>query len=717
MPRTDKRSLSCRLGRALRTLSIGSLLLSAGPIPATAQKAQFITSYVRSASSEAQIEIDASKRSPSLIPRTIFGTFLEDIGQSVFGGVSAELLDNPSLEDYHASLTTLRERFSAPDFAHSTERGLPLPWLPLRWDDGWRYEPRWGQAANSECYLYLMGLKDREVGIRQSVYLPIERERDYQGVLFALSNEGSLDLQVSFRKHNVADKILAESRVSVPGTGHWTKLSFHLSLPEGAVAAVEAVDFAVSIEGDHRLAVDEIRLYPSDAVEGLLDPDMIKAAKALHTPLLRYGGNFTSGYHWEDGIGPVDERRTMLNQSWAYPEYNEFGTDELMAFCRLIGARPQICLNLGSGTPAEARAWVEYCQGGPETVQGKRRAANGHPEPYPVAAWELGNELWGKFQIGWQTPEGYAERYQTFYQAIRDIVPADTMIFANGADLDAFKQWNSALIARDGADLSYLTTHFVVGMEDLKDKNQKPDRDTLWAADFAIPVGVGRALEPMRDQINASTLTRDRVKLAFTEWLFWSPEHRELPRWNNLGGAIDAAGWLNMLLQHTEFVPVSDMTGLIEFGGIYKRRGRVYLTPQCWAFSLYSNYAGDALLSTRVTADEYDVGPVLSRLPAIPNVPYLDVVATMDTAHGDVTLFVVNRNWKTAKSAAIRISGFQPAPRATVRTLYAKSILDDNNEEHPEAVHPATSTVGISGDTIHYQFPEHSLTVITLSRR
>jgi len=526
-----------------------------------------------------------------------------------------------------------------------------------------------------------------------------------------------LDLQVSFRKHDMPDRILAQSRVSVPGTGHWTKLPFRLSLPKGAVAALEAVDFAVSIEGDYRLAVDEIRLYPSDAVEGLLDPDMIKAAKALHTPLLRYGGNFTSGYHWEDGIGPIDERRTMLNQSWAYPEYNEFGTDELMTFCRLIGARPQICLNLGGGTPAEGRAWVEYCQGGPETVQGKRRAANGHPEPYPVAAWELGNELWGKFQIGWQTPEGYAERYKTFYQAIRDIVPADTMIFANGADLDAFKEWNGALIARDGADLSYLTTHFVVGMDDLKDKNQEPDRDTLWAADSAIPVGVGRALEPMRDQINVSPVTRDRTKLAFTEWLFWAPEHRELPRWDNLGGAIDAAGWLNMLLQHAEFVPVSDMTGLIEFGGIYKKRGRVYLTPQCWAFSLYSNYAGDTLLSTRVTSDEYDVGPVLSRLPAIPNVPYLDVVATMDSAHGEVTLFVVNRNGKTAKDAVIRISGFQSAAQATVRTLYTKSILDKNTEEYPEAVQPFTSSVGISGDTIHYKFPEHSLTVITFSGR
>jgi alpha-N-arabinofuranosidase len=454
-----------------------------------------------------------------------------------------------------------------------------------------------------------MGLEGRETGIRQSVYLPIQRARDYQGVLFAQSSERGIELEVSFRKHDMPDAVLTLSRVSVPADGRWTKLPFYLSIAEGAVTPLEAVDFVVSLAGGHRVSLDEIRLNPSDAVEGLLDPDVSKAAASLRTPLLRWGGNFTSGYHRENGIGPIDRRRTMLNQASGYPEYNEFGTDELMTFCRLIGARPQTCLNLGSGTPEEARAPVEYCQGSPETPQGKRRAANGHPEPYPVAAWELGNELWGKSQIGWQTPEGYAERYKTFYQAIRDLVSPGTMIFANGADLDAYEEWNGALISKDSSELSFLTTHFVVGMAALKDPKQKPDRDTLWAGDLAIPVGVARALKALQNQVNAHPGTRERVKLAYTEWLFAAPEKAELPRYDNLGGALIATGWLNMLFQHADFVPVSDMPGLLEFGGIFKRRGRVYLTPQPMAFSLYSNYAGDTLVSTRVTTEEYDVRP------------------------------------------------------------------------------------------------------------
>ncbi|MGH9397736.1 MAG: alpha-L-arabinofuranosidase C-terminal domain-containing protein, partial [Terriglobia bacterium] len=318
---------------------------------------QPISTYVRTNSPEAAIEVDASQPASYRVPRTVYGTFLEDIGRSIFGGVSAELLDNPSLENYDASLATLARRFSSPEFQYSSKIGLPLPWLPLWEKEDRRYEPRWGGAANSSRYLYLMGLAGREVGIRQSVYLPIERERNYQGVLFAQPTEGSQALMVSFRRHNEPGSILAYTNLQVPEIPGWHKLAFRLSLPAGAVAPLEPVDFAVSIRGDHRLSIDEIRLYPADALEGF-NPDVVRLAQALHSSLLRYGGNFTSAYHWQEGIGPMDTRLTMLNPAWGIPEYNLFGTDELMKFAQLIGAQPQIDLNLGSGSVREARKWV-----------------------------------------------------------------------------------------------------------------------------------------------------------------------------------------------------------------------------------------------------------------------------------------------------------------------------------------------------------------------
>jgi len=295
------------------------------------------STYVRTQAAEARIDIFAARHGSYKIPRTVYGTFLEDIGHSVFGGVSAEIVDNPSFEAYDASLETLRQRFSSPDFEGPTRMGLPLPWLPLRDHQGVRYEPRWGHAANSNRYLYLMGLADREVGIRQMVYLPIERERVYKGSLFAASAGDPAKLGVSFRRHDFADAVLASAEISLPGNSSdagsdpvWHRYDFKLSLPEGALAALEPVDFAVSINSNQRVSIDEVLLYPADAIDGL-DPEVIRVAKDLHSPLLRFGGNFTSGYHWRDGVGPVESRPTEINQSWGYPEYNLFGTDELMS--------------------------------------------------------------------------------------------------------------------------------------------------------------------------------------------------------------------------------------------------------------------------------------------------------------------------------------------------------------------------------------------------
>lgn len=676
--------------------------------------AQTVSTYARTDSSTARIEVDASRPAQFRVPRTVYGTFLEDIGNSIFGGVSAELLDNPSLENYDASLQTVERRFPGKDFRYSTKIGLPLPWLPLWVKEERRYEPRWGGAANSSRYLYLMGMPGREVGIRQTIYLPIQRERNYVGVLFVRSQEGQQELSVSFRRHDEPATTLASDKLQAPAAPGWHKLHFRLSLDPGAVAPFEPVDFAVAIDGNHRLSIDEILLYPADAIDGF-DPDVVRAAKALDSPLLRYGGNFTSAYHWEDGIGPIDKRRTMLNQAWGIPEYNLFGTDELMKFCRLMGAKPQIALNLGSGTAEEARKWVQYCTGSANTPEGKIRAVNGHPAPYTVPVWELGNELWNRDDNGWLTPAGNAARYREFYKAIQDLLQPGAKVLATGGDIDFFHSWNAPLIQNDARELHYLTSHFVVGMDDVV--NKVAGRNFIWSADFAVPVGVGRALSKVKAQIDLNPATRGRVKLAYTEWLFGAPKNALVPQYENLGGAIVTAGWMNMLLEHANFVPISDMTGLLEFGGIHKELGKVYVTPQYWAFWLYSHYAGDTPVSTETTVREYDVKDGVRRIPNIPNVPWLDVLATTDSHSHNLSLFVVNRDWRHAIPAELQLKDFPAGSTAAVKTLTSDSILTENNEFHPDRVHPVSTQIDVSGDLIHYKFPPHSLTVFIFSRR
>ena len=674
---------------------------------------QSLGRYVNSGDARAVITVNAGERGTYRIPRTIYGTFLEHIGESVTGGVSAQLLDNPSLEPYPATPEVINHRFSGASFRQSTRFNLPLPWLPLR-AAGRRYELRSGNAANSTSFLYVMGLPGREVGIRQSVYLPVERELTYRGVLFASAAEGAATVNVSFRRHDSPGEALAKSALQIPGEDTWIKVPFELRLPAGAVAPLNSVDFAVAVNNGERISLDEIRLYPADA-EGALDPEIVRYARELDSPLLRYGGNFSSGYHWQDGIGLLDQRPTKLNQAWGIPEYNEFGTDEFMEFCRRIGGRPQICLNLGSGSVEEAREWVEYCQGAVDTAQGKRRAANGHPEPYAVGAWEFGNELYDDTQMGWYTPEAYAARYLQFFRAIAPAVPPGTLLLATGGELNSFTKWNGALLDKAGPELRHITTHLVADLQHTLDKNAH--YDAILAADLALPVGVGRELGMLREQINASRSASGRVKIASSEWMFRSPAGSRLPNFDNMGGAVIAAAWLNMLARNADWIPIANMTGLVEFGGIYKRRGRAFVTPQYWTLYLYSKYAGDTVIGTETRVAQYDVHRGQSFAPEIPAVPYLDVLATLDSARGDIILFVVNRNPRAAQPASIRFSNFKPGPSIKIWTLWAHSLGDRNDEEHLNAVRPVESHVTMRGTILDHTFPAGSVTAISFSAR
>src|SRR5882672_6512748 len=129
--------------------------------------------------------------------------------------------------------------------------------------------------------------------------------------------------------------------------------------------------------------------------------DVIEASKQLGVSILRWpGGNFVSGYHWQDGIGSRERRPRRMNLAWFSEESNRFGTDEFIQYCRTIDTEPYLCVNMGSGTMDEAQAWVEYCNGTGDTYYANLRRQNGREQPYNVKYWCLGNEMYGEWQIG-----------------------------------------------------------------------------------------------------------------------------------------------------------------------------------------------------------------------------------------------------------------------------------------------------------------------------
>jgi alpha-N-arabinofuranosidase len=161
------------------------------------------------------------------------------------------------------------------------------------------------------------------------------------------------------------------------------------------------------------------------ADEDGLRTDVLEALRRLRFTVMRYpGGNFASGYHWEDGIGPRDRRPLRIEKAWDSREPNHVGTDEFLSLCRKMSWQSMLTVNLGSGTTEEARSWVEYCNGAPGTPYGDRRAANGHPEAYGVKLWCLGNEMDGLWQIGHCPAEEYAARARDAARAMRAVDPS-----------------------------------------------------------------------------------------------------------------------------------------------------------------------------------------------------------------------------------------------------------------------------------------------------
>ncbi len=637
---------------------------------------------------------------PQIIPPTVFGSFLEPIGHAVYGGLWADVIENPSFEEGLWSLgnldTMLRER---PELRRASQLGLPTPWEPLHASDGNRYLPVRGDAANSSQSVLLMSLPGREIGIRERVYLSAGRELHYTGALWIKHVRGGNSFRISLRRHAHPDDVLVSTSVTASAT-EWTKYPFSLDLKPGQLAPLEPVDLTLSLEDDARAMVDQVSLQPADNIAGM-DPDMIHMLEDLHSPLLRFGGNFTSAYDWRDGTGPAEKRVSKLNFSWGIPEYNTFGTDEFLKLCDLIHAQPQIALNLGTGTPADAADWVRY--------------VNGHFGDHTGGLlWELGNELWGDFQIGYPSQERVAAVTRATSEAVRAVDPHARLI-ATGADEDHFKSWNAAQLSNPPGTFNFLSTHFVV-TANVQLRN--PPDDFRSMAALALPFGLSKQLHAMHDQIEG-TPHKGQVTTAFTEWLMVGrdtpPNSPSAPNFTNMGGALFAAGFLNTILRDSAIVPISDMTGNIEFGGIWKKRGQVYPAPAYWVLRTYATANPHTLLSVQSDGPTYTVSHGIERLPEIADVPYLDITAALSEDGKRLLLFCVNRSLTTAAHAELDLASLHLGREPMrVTTLEAETILVENSEEEPSLVTPTTATESIKPGKLTHTFPNGSVTVLEI---
>ena len=653
----------------------------------------------------AVIQVDARKIVHA-VPRSVFSGSMEPIRSATNGGIWAQLLENPSFEENLWGVNAIAHMVQArPGLAEASRLGLPIPWESLS-RQGSRFEPRWGDAANSARSLLIMALPGRQTGVRQMIYPPVHRVLRYTGSIWAKPVSGGREIEVSLRRRDHPEGVFAKAQIGLTSS-QWKRYEYTLELAAGQLSSRQPADFVVAVRDEARILIDQVLLYPADHVDGL-NPEAVEMTKALKLPYLRFGGNYTSGYHWRNGVGPMDWRWSTLNQAWGQPEYNHLGTDEFLRFCQLTGTKPQICLNLGSGTVDEAVAWVKY-------VNARWGDKSGG------LTWELGNELWADSQIGTPTIERIAARTSEFSAAVRKADPRAKLI-ATGEDPDKFQKWNAAQLALGPGVYDYLAAHLVVDTASVRNPNPSPE--FIAQAMFAVPVGIEQKLHDMKKQIDADPRMRGRIGLALTEWLFRAPfspappdlEPRRLPEYRNLGGAICAAGMLNTLIRVADFTPIANMTSIVEYGRLWEKRGITYGVPSYWTMRMYSNADVANLLDTKVDVAHYDVKDGSARAPDVSDVPYLDVVALANQASDKITLFAVNRHLTLDIPASIKLAGFTVAS-SVGKLLSAHDIYVGNDDAAPEAVVPQALPLAVSGSEFTHVFAKSSVSVIELRGR
>ncbi|MEM3712394.1 MAG: alpha-L-arabinofuranosidase C-terminal domain-containing protein [Thermoproteota archaeon] len=428
--------------------------------------------------------------------------------------------------------------------------------------------------------------------------------------------------------------------------------------------------------------------------------DVLEATRAIKPPIIRWpGGNFASGYHWKDGIGPGDKRPIRTNPAWGGLEPNKFGTDEFIDFCREVGAEPLIVVNMGSGTAQEAAEWVEYCNGDISTTYGRLRAENGHPEPYNVKYWMLGNEMYGEWQIGHMDADTYAKAAVDFAKAMRKVDSSIKLIAVGwfGTSSESL-YWNKRILEVAGDYIDYLSLHTYCW---------KPRYDDYYTI-VNYPFSVEEDLKKVVDLINSVIKDKPKksIKIALTEWGVWYENATAgLTQSVRLCDGLLAAGMFHVFHRLCNNITIANFAQLVNAlpAIVTDDNGGIYVNPIYLAFKLYRHNTGKIVLKTSIKG-------------ALTNV--LDVSATMSEDGKHLYLAVINKDPDRKLSAKIVLEDFKPKNTCKVSQLNGPSIFSKNDFDSTDVVKINDNFTNIDFKDGHfiYDFEPHSVTILVLER-
>jgi len=574
------------------------------------------------AAQTASITVDTRKVENRISP-LLYGQFMEFMFEGIKGGLHAELIRDRNFEEAPNVIGLSRNWDRYPD-DRNDDYGLSFAW------DDQSYPPR--RKEHSLRVRAGDGVIPRH-GVYQS-RIPVRAGIEYRGYVWLKTADYEGRVTVALESDVNLGQVYAAADLDHIATGGWRQYDFTLK----SAVTDPLARFAILFPGRGTVWIDQVSLMPTDAAPGGVRRDVFEKIKLLKPAFIRWpGGNVAQDYHWFWGVGPRDERVTWTNLSWKNePEPSDFGTDEFVAFARAAGAEPSITVNVeGRGaTVEEAAAWVEYCNGPASTNYGAMRAANGHPAPFDVKFWEVGNEIWGDWVRGHSDAETYARNYNRYAKAMRAVDPSIKLIAVGDNDM----KWNRTVLRAAGENIDYLAIHHYYGRHEAGNDTSKL---------LARPLFFERFYQDVAQLLSELGLA-GRVKLAINEWGLDLPPERQY----SIEAALYGARLMNVFERSGELVEMSAVSDLVNGwpGGIIQAsRHHVFVTPIYLVNQLYNDRHGDVRLSTTVSSPDVD---------------------TAASRRGN-TIFIkaVNTSLTSSFSTTITLEGVTPAARAEIQTL------------------------------------------------
>ena len=408
--------------------------------------------------------------------------------------------------------------------------------------------------------------------------------------------------------------------------------------------------------------------------------DVIDEVRKLNVPIVRYpGGNFVSGYNWEDGVGPVEERPKRLELAWGVTEPNSFGTNEFMKWCKKADTTCMMAVNLGLRGPEEARNLVEYCNHKSGSYYSDLRIKHGVKEPHNIKLWCLGNEMDGDWQIGHKTAYEYGRIASESAKVMKWVDPDIELVLSGSSNLNmkTFGDWELQTL-----DLAYDKVDYV-SLHQYYD-NKTGDTDSFLAKSMAMDEFI-KTVICICDTVKGKKHSKKQVNLSFDEWNVWYHSNGDyVERWSvaphqledyyNFEDALLVALMLMTLLKHADRVKIACLAQLVNVIApiMTENNGGIFEQTIFYPFMHLSNYARGSVLLSNVTCDKHDS-------KEFTDVPDMDCIATVNDDETELTVFAVNR-WKsedyTLSVNMLDLDGFEAVEHIEMAGFGA---LDGNN--------------------------------------